>query len=105
MPTKSPTSAHKTSARRNGTARDAIAVLKQDHRDVEKLFAAFEKTSDDATETRRELVDSMIEALSKHAAIEEQLVYPWAREYIEDVDDDVLEAVEEHRIVKFCSVS
>ncbi|MGZ4714467.1 MAG: hemerythrin domain-containing protein [Acidimicrobiia bacterium] len=86
--------------RRNGsTPRDAIAVLKADHRAVEKLFKEFERA--DGAHRQRQLVDSMIEELSRHAAIEEQLLYPWARDYIEDVDDTVLEALEEHRIVKW----
>lgn len=62
------------------TARDAIAVLKADHRDVEKLFKEFERTGDTAYKTRRKLVDRMITALSQHAAIEEEVLYPAARE-------------------------
>lgn len=79
--------------------RDAIAVLKEDHREVEKLFKQFESTT--APARRRTIMRSIVEALSKHAAIEEELLYPWAREYIEDVDDDVFEALEEHRVVKW----
>ena len=87
------------STRSSSRQRDAIAVLKEDHRDVEKLFKQFESTT--APSRRRTIMRSIIEALSKHAAIEEQLLYPWARDYIEDVDDDVFEAYEEHRIVKW----
>ena len=61
------------------TSATRIAILKADHREVERLFKAFEKTSDRAHVERRTLVDSMIEELSRHAAIEEQIVYPWAR--------------------------
>ena len=43
----------------------------------------------------------MIVELSRHASIEEQLLYPWAREYIEDEDDKVLEALEEHHVAKW----
>ncbi len=86
----------------NGTRqRDAIAIIKADHREVEQLFKAFEKTSDGAVAARRRLVDSMVEKLSVHAAIEEQIIYPWARAHIVDEDDQVLEAIEEHRVVKF----
>lgn len=96
-----------TTTTRNATrkastrSRDAITVLKDDHREVERLFKAFDKASPRAHAKRRELVDRMIAALSQHAAIEEDHVYPWAREYIVDVDDTVLEAVEEHRVMKF----
>lgn len=87
------------SARSSSRPRDAIAVLKEDHRDVEKLFKQFESTS--APARRRTIMRTIIESLSRHAAIEEQLLYPWAREYIQDVDDDVFEALEEHRVVKW----
>ena len=86
----------------NGTRqRDAIAILKADHREVEQLFKAFERTSDGAIAERKRIVHSVIEKLSVHAAIEEQIVYPWARAHIVDEDDKVLEALEEHRVAKF----
>ncbi len=86
----------------NGTRqRDAIAILKADHREVEQLFKAFEKTSDGAVAERKRIMDTVVEKLSVHAAIEEQIIYPWARAHIVDEDDQVLEALEEHRLVKF----
>jgi hemerythrin-like domain-containing protein len=80
---------------------DAIAVLKNDHRELEELFKRFERAGDGALKQKRKLVDEMIVALSRHASIEEQLIYPWAREYIEQEDDQVLEALEEHHVVKW----
>jgi hypothetical protein len=35
----------------------------------------------------------------QHTSIEQQVVYPWAREYIVDADAMILEAIEEHRVV------
>ncbi len=100
-----PTTARSSSSSRrsgNGTAqRDAIAILKADHREVEQLFKAFEKTSDRAVAERKHIVETIVEKLSVHAAIEEQIIYPWARAHIVDEDDQVLEALEEHRLVKF----
>ncbi len=80
---------------------DAIALLKQDHREVDALFEKFERAGDGAHKQKRKLVDQMIEALSRHTSIEERVLYPWAREYIEDEDDTVLEALEEHHVVKW----
>ncbi|MGN6694917.1 MAG: hemerythrin domain-containing protein [Aquihabitans sp.] len=80
---------------------DAITLLKQDHETVEKLFKKFEQTGDRAFVERRRLVDQIIEELSRHAAIEEQLFYPVTRATVEDVDDDVLESIEEHHVVKW----
>lgn len=80
---------------------DAITYLKNDHQTVEKLFKRFEATGDGAHTERRRIVDRIIEELSQHAAIEEQVFYPVTRATVSDVDDDVLEALEEHHVVKW----
>ena len=80
---------------------DAIVLLKNDHKEVEKLFKQFEKLGDDAHTTKRKVVDSIISALSVHAAIEEMYFYPAVREQNPDLEDDVLEGLEEHHIVKW----
>lgn len=82
---------------------DAIVLLKDDHKAVEKLFKQFEKlVKDEAAPSRkRAVVDSMIEELARHAAIEEQHFYPTVRDRCEELDDTVLEGLEEHHIVKW----
>ena len=97
-----------TTSRKNGsgrrattTPREALAMLKADHQDVEKLFVSFEKAGDRAYKTKRRLVDQMIEALSVHAFIEEEVLYPAARRDVASAEGDVLEALEEHHIVKW----
>ncbi len=78
---------------------DAIALLRQDHREVERLFKQFEKAGPRAHKTRRDLVDKVIKELSVHAAIEEQVFYPAIREAVSETEDTVLESLEEHHIV------
>lgn len=80
---------------------DAITLLKDDHKTVEKLFKSFEKAGDRAYKTKRDLVDSMIRELSVHAAIEEQVFYPEIRRLVPDQEDMTLESIEEHHIVKW----
>jgi hemerythrin superfamily protein len=80
---------------------DAITQLKDDHKTVEALFKRFEKAGDGALVAKRDIVDRIIEALSVHAAIEEQLFYPVTRATVPDTDDIVLESLEEHHIVKW----
>ena len=67
---------------------DAITLLKNDHQTVEKLFKRFENTGDAAMVERRKIVDQIIEELSQHAAIEEQIFYPVTRATVDDIDDD-----------------
>jgi hemerythrin superfamily protein len=78
---------------------DAITLLKQDHKAVEKLFKQFEKTT--APAEQRKLAQRIVKELSVHAAIEEMLFYPAIRERVPDVEDTVLESLEEHYIVKW----
>src|ERR1700730_17650660 len=80
---------------------DAISMLKDDHKAVEQLFKRFEKAGDRAHVEKRGIVDQIIEALSMHAAIEEQLFYPVARATVPGTEDIALESLEEHHIVKW----
>ena len=57
-------------------AKDAIAVLKQDHRAIESLFEEFERTGEKEKRRRKKLVKQIVEELSMHAQIEEQVFYP-----------------------------
>jgi len=92
-----------TKARRSTpvSSPDAIALLKQDHREVEQLFKRFEKAGENAHKTKGALVASMIEALSRHAAIEEMVFYPAIRREVPTQVSAVLEALEEHHVVKW----
>jgi hemerythrin superfamily protein len=79
---------------------DAITLLKQDHKTVERLFKQFEKSEDDPKQSRK-VADEIIKELSVHAAIEEQIFYPAVREAMPDADDTILEALEEHHVAKW----
>jgi hypothetical protein len=74
---------------------DAIVLLKDDHKTVEKLFKQFEKAGDGAHVTKQKI----IEELTIHAFIEETIFYPAARAAVPDTASHVLESVEEHHVV------
>ena len=74
---------------------------RDDHKTVEQLFKRFEKAGDEAYVEKRQIVDRIIEELSVHAAIEEQVFYPVARATVADTEDIALESLEEHHIVKW----
>jgi len=71
---------------------DAIALLKADHRKVEDLFEAFEKSSD--RRRKRAIADEICNELKIHTMIEEEIFYPAFRGKIDD--DDLDEAYVEH---------
>ena len=80
---------------------DAITLLKQDHKTVNGLFRKYEKLGDEAYVSKREVVDQIIEELSVHAVIEEQVFYPAVKGISDDLKDHVLESLEEHHVVKW----
>lgn len=87
---------HHTSS--SDAPRDAIALLKQDHRAVEALFDEFE----DADESEQsELATRICQMLTVHTQIEEELLYPQAKEaFGEEEDEMVYEAEIEHGSAK-----
>jgi hypothetical protein len=66
--------------------RDAIRVLTEDHRAVQKLFDAFEKVSKDELEAKATLVRRACEELTIHAMIDEELLYPAAEQALDEKD-------------------
>ncbi len=80
---------------------DALKWLEAEHRAVEKLFEAFEKADDGDLERKSTLVQRACELLTMHAIVEEEILYPAAKEALgEDDKDDVNEAYVEHFLVK-----
>ena len=80
---------------------DAITLLKQDHKTLNALFRKYEKLGDEAYVSKRQVVDQIIEELSVHAVIEEQVFYPAVKGISDDLKDHVLESLEEHHVVKW----
>lgn len=80
---------------------DALSLLKADHEAVEAKFAKFEALGPRAVKSKATLVADVVEALTVHAAIEEEVLYPAVRERLSDEEGQVLEALEEHHIVKW----
>ena len=74
---------------------NAIDLLKQQHREVERLFKKIEKAG---PEEKEKLFDELADALAVHAAIEEQHFYPATKDA--RTEELLEEAVEEHLSVK-----
>jgi len=73
---------------------DAIELLKQDHKKVEKIFTDMEKK-----DARAKLFPDLDRELTVHAEIEEKIFYPATKE-AEPTRDLVLESIEEHKQIK-----
>lgn len=77
---------------------DAIVLLKKDHQEVRKLFREFEKAGENATVRKGQIVSKVIELLTVHTYIENEIMYPRVRDLLPDLEDDVLESYEEHHV-------
>jgi hemerythrin superfamily protein len=77
---------------------DAIVVLKEDHKEMRKLFREFENASEGADKTKERLVQKILEALTVHTYIENEVMYPEVRKLMPEVEDDILESYEEHHV-------
>lgn len=73
-------------------AKDAVALLKADHRTVEDLFADFEKASGEGR--KQKLATQICAELIIHAQIEEEIFYPACEGKVEE--DLLKEAFVEH---------
>jgi hemerythrin-like domain-containing protein len=77
---------------------DAIVLLKEDHKEVRRLFREFESAGENATATKDRLAKKILEELTVHTYIENEVMYPEVRKLLPDVEDDVLESYEEHHV-------
>jgi hemerythrin superfamily protein len=77
---------------------DAIVMLKEDHTRVKKLFREFEQTGKNANQTRNRIVSRILEELTVHTYLENEVLYPEVRRLVPDLEDDILESYEEHHV-------
>ena len=77
---------------------DAIVMLKDEHKEIRKAFRDFEKAGENAHQAQANAVDRIVELLTVHTYIENEVMYPRVRELLPEVEDDVLESYEEHHV-------
>jgi hemerythrin superfamily protein len=83
--------------------RDAIDLLMDDHKRVDKLFGDFEKVDREDPDAVQELVEIACMELQIHSILEEEIFYPAVRAEVADDDRDgqdmLNEAEVEHEMV------
>jgi hemerythrin superfamily protein len=93
-----PRKTRRKSSSRTRAPKDAIALLKADHKEVKTMVEQFEKSRSDSK--KADLAQQICAALEVHAEIEEELFYPPAREALKKNGDLIDEAEVEHTSVK-----
>jgi hemerythrin superfamily protein len=91
------TARKRTTPKRSASANDAIALLKADHRQVEKWFDEFQSAR--APGRKKDLAQKICQALEVHTEIEEEIFYP---AFLQATDEEDIhhEAEVEHQGAK-----
>jgi iron-sulfur cluster repair protein YtfE (RIC family) len=76
---------------------DAIVLLKNDHKEIRQQFKQFQSPKATAAQ-KGKTVKKIIELLTVHTYIENEVMYPQVRERLPELEDDVLESYEEHHV-------
>ena len=76
---------------------DAIVLLKNDHKEIRKQFKDFQNPKA-TTAQKGKTVKKLIELLTVHTYIENEVMYPQVRERLPQLEEDVLESYEEHHV-------
>ena len=81
--------------------KDAITLLKEDHKKVKGLLTQLEKTTERGADRRVKLLGRIETEIKAHTTIEEEIFYPAYRDAVKKKDDRELyqEALEEHHVV------
>src|SRR6202161_2381922 len=77
---------------------DAVVILKDDHKQIRRLFREFEASGDNAAKKRAKIVGQIITLLTVHTYIENEVMYPEVIALLPDLKEDVLESYEEHHV-------
>ena len=75
---------------------DAIVVLREDHKEIKRLFRSFEKA--EKAGEKQKLVKQILQLLAVHTYIENEGMYPHVRKAVPDIESDILESYEEHHV-------
>lgn len=100
MQRRSPTTRNARSSR-SSAGDDAVSMLMEDHKKVQKLFRDFEKAHDkEDDDSCREIAQLVCTELEVHTTLEEELFYPAAREILGEDEELIDEAEVEHQSAK-----
>jgi hemerythrin superfamily protein len=77
---------------------DALVLLREDHKRIRALFKDFEAAADRPGGRRERIVSRIIEELTAHTYVENEVLYPRVRALVPDLEQEILESLEEHHV-------
>ena len=88
-----------TESQHGGPGMDVVDILTADHQEMIELFAQIESAPDAGR--RRDLADTLIAEVMRHAVAEEMFVYPAVKDHVPNGAEEVAHDKQEHEeIVK-----
>lgn len=83
-----------TQSKSAAPSHDVVGILTSDHQEMVELLAQIDRTSD--PNQRRDLADTVIAEVMRHAVAEEMFVYPAIEEHVPDGAEQVEHDKQEH---------
>lgn len=77
---------------------DALVLLRENHKRIRALFKDFQAAADRPAGRREKIVSRIIEELTVHTYVENEVLYPRVRALVPDLEEDILEFFEEHHV-------
>ena len=77
---------------------DALVLLKEDHKEVWRLFKGFQAETD--TRRRSELADEIVRALTVHSYLEDEVLYPRIRQSMPELAFQMRRAHQDHHVAE-----
>ena len=93
-----PTDTIQTKRRAKADVHRCHRALKTDHKDIREQFRRFQQAGENAAAAKGRIVEKIIELLTVHTYIENEVMHPEVRRLLPDLEEDVLESYEEHHV-------
>ncbi|GGM62624.1 hemerythrin domain-containing protein [Dactylosporangium sucinum] len=77
---------------------DAIVLLREDHKNMRRLFKEFQAAQAGPKAKKSTIVGQILEALTVHTYLENEVMYPEVRRLLPALEEDILESYEEHHV-------
>lgn len=77
----------------------ALELIREDHDEFRDLLNRYEEIDPDDHSAKRGLIDELIAVVVQHSAMEERVFYPFVREQVPELGEDVREGIEEHHVI------
>ncbi len=78
----------------------ALEVIRRDHDGFRELLNHYEEVDPEDHSTKRSLMDELIAVVVQHSVMEERAFYPFVREQVPELDEELREGIEEHHVLE-----